>query len=316
MSDLLKRRVSRREFFQYAGGATGFVLLAGCAPGVQAPAPAGAPAVVPTGPSGEITAVIRQVINIADAANNIGYATRVVAHTMFDALVKRDIAGSFVPGLATSWENPDPLTWSFELREGVKFHNGEDFTSESVAYTINRILDPESTTVALKPLLSDIETVETPDALTAVIKTKEPFGPMLNNLSMLMMLPPEYAETDEYLEKPVGTGPFQLVEWVKGNKFVVEANPEYWQEGVPKLQKVTIVEVPEPATRIVALERGELDFVHGIQPEDKAQSVDCAFIFSYLANINFELPQATCRSWTTSSRGRTPRRRCKTAAMR
>jgi len=268
MSDLRKGRVSRRDFFKYAGSAAGVVVLAGCAPAVQAPASGAAPAVAPAGPSGEITAVIRQVINIADAANNIGYATRVVAHTMFDAMVKRDLAGNFVSGLATSWENPDPLTWIFSLREGVSFHNGEEFTSESVAFTINRILDPESTTPALKPLLVDIDTVETPDAMTAVIRTKEPFGPMLNNLSMLMMLPPEYAQTDEYLEKPVGTGPFQLEEWVKGNKFVVEANPNYWQEGKPKLQRVSIVEVPEPATRLVALERGELDFVHGIQPED------------------------------------------------
>ncbi len=268
MSVLRKRWVSRREFMQYAGGAAGIALLAGCAPDVQAPASAAAPATAPTGPSGEITAVIRQVINIADAANNIGFATRVVAHTMFDALIKRNLEGNFAPGLATSWENPDPLTWNFALREGVKFHNGEEFTSESVAFTINRILDPESTTPALRPLLIDIESVETPDEKTVVIKTKVPFGPMLNNLSMLMMLPPEYAATDEYLEKPVGTGPFQLVDWVKGNKFVVEANPQYWREGVPKLQKVSIVEVPEPATQIVALERGELDFVQGILPED------------------------------------------------
>jgi peptide/nickel transport system substrate-binding protein len=93
-------------------------------------------------------------------------------------------------------------------------------------------------------------------------------GPLLQNLTRAFMLPPDAYANASFADKPIGTGPFKLAEWVKGERVVLEASTGYWQAGLPKAQKIIWREVPEVSTRVSALERGELDLVLGIPAEE------------------------------------------------
>ena len=193
-----------------------------------------------------------------------------IVDNIFDRLVMRDEDLNLVPGLATEWSQLDDLTWQFKLREGVKFHNGEDFTAEDVKYSIDRVLDPEANAPTAS-YISSVDHVDIVDDYTVnvVTKTPDPLIPTRFNRYPTEIVPKDYVEEvgeEEFSENPIGTGPYKFVSWAKDEKIVLEANEDYWN-GAPEIKTVEWKSIPEASSRVSALVTGEVDMALGVQPE-------------------------------------------------
>ncbi|MFY0546101.1 ABC transporter substrate-binding protein [Brevibacillus sp. H7] len=191
---------------------------------------------------------------------------------IFDSLLylTRDL--KIEPGLAESYERKDDLTWVFKLRKGVKFHNGEEFNADAVKFSLERVLDEKQKSTQ-RGNISAISTVTVLDPYTVEIKTKEPYNLLPHRLFYLSIVPPKYVKEvgdQVFAEKPVGTGPYKFVEWVKGDKIVLEANEDYFK-GAPKIKKVTFRIIPEVATQIAELQSGGVDIIRMVPPDMLAQ---------------------------------------------
>jgi peptide/nickel transport system substrate-binding protein len=187
---------------------------------------------------------------------------------MADPLIFREPNGSVKPHLATAWSYPDEKTLRFKVRQGVKFHTGDVMTTEDVAFTYTRLLDPK-TESRHTPALRAIGEVKAVDAETVDFVLKVPDATLLGRLSILPVIPKKYFEsvggTDAFGQKPVGTGPFKFVEWVKGQRVVMEANPDYFL-GAPKLKTIVYRQISEDNTRITELLTGNADLVNNVPP--------------------------------------------------
>jgi peptide/nickel transport system substrate-binding protein len=197
-----------------------------------------------------------------------------LAYHIADPLVGKDNDLKIIPLLAESWERPDARTWRFKLRRGVKFHNGEDFTSQAVKATIDAMINPEVTkgkkiqiSSIIRQGLRAIERVDTPDPHTAVIVTKTPFRPLLTSLSLLGIAPVSALENPEsYIAHPVGTGPYKFTEYVPGSRLVLDANPTYWGQK-SNFKRLVVRIIPENATRLAALQTGEVLAIMNVPPD-------------------------------------------------
>jgi len=191
-----------------------------------------------------------------------------VQRHMLEPLVDNSPDGKLVPWLATSWRAIDNLTWEFKLRPNVRFHNGEPFNAEVAKFNLERARDhPKSLQKAYVSLIKDVQAV---DATTLRIVTSAPSPDLVANIGSIFMLPPRHARDvgDEGLgRRPVGTGPYRFVEWVRDDRVVMEAFPNYWGQK-PQATRVTIRPIPEGATRVAALLAGEVDVVEGIPVPD------------------------------------------------
>ncbi|MGQ0571708.1 MAG: ABC transporter substrate-binding protein [Armatimonadota bacterium] len=190
----------------------------------------------------------------------------ILGRHLFDTLVIWDPgAKKFQPALAERWRSTDPTTWEFQLRRGVKFHDGQDLTSEAVKTTIERA---KTVRGPLNPLFTPITSVETPDPSRVVLKTGTPLGTLLSNLTMLGIVPAGTPMTPAFGDRPIGTGPFKFVEFVRDTRVVLEANTNYWRPGIPKLRRLVFVDIPELSARVTALETGEIDMTFQLTPEE------------------------------------------------
>src|SRR6185295_16892312 len=199
-----------------------------------------------------------------------GHIVKYYLSMMFDYLVGTTPDGqpSTSGGIATKWENsPDYKRWTFHLRKGVKFHNGDDLTSEDVKFSLQRAIGKRSTTGYAGPLRTLIQDIETPAPDRVIIVTKEPTLIIPTYLSRSlstegMILPKKYIEAngdDAFARKPVGSGPFRFVEQVTGAHIKMTAVDNHWRIGTPKYKNLTFRLVPEETTRIALLRRGEVD---------------------------------------------------------
>ncbi|MBM3275449.1 MAG: hypothetical protein FJZ00_09860 [Candidatus Sericytochromatia bacterium] len=197
-----------------------------------------------------------------------------LAYHIADPLVGKDKDLKIVPLLAESWERPNPRTWRFKLRRGVKFHTGEEVTSQAVKATIDVMMDPElaktkkvQVSSIIRGNFRAVERVETPDPYTVVIVTKTPYRPMLMGLAQLGIVPVSGLNAAEaYIAKPVGAGPYRFVEYVPGSRLVLEANDSYWGPK-PKFKRVVVRIMPENATRVAALQTGEVMAIFNVPPD-------------------------------------------------
>lgn len=207
---------------------------------------------------------------------------------MFETLVNyEETSTKVVPGLAESWDiSPDGLTYTFKLRQGVKFHDGTDFNADAVVFNLNRWMDksnplhiPDAFTFYFDMFggyKGDeghlIDSVTAPDATTVVFKLRKPSAPFLQNLGMhcFGIASPAALEKykDKFGENPVGTGPFKFVEWKRNDSITMVKNEQYWKQGYPKLDKVILKVIPENTARLTALTAGEIDMMAGVNPED------------------------------------------------
>lgn len=169
-----------------------------------------------------------------------------------------------LPLLATAWEiSDDGLRYTFTLREGVKWHDGKDFTSADVAFSILTLKEVHPRGRAI---FSNVAEVQTPDAHTAVIVLSKPAPYLLTALAGAEspIIPQHlYEGTDilasQYNSAPVGTGPFVFKEWVKGSHIILERNPNYWDQPKPYLDQIVVRFVPDAVARAAAIESGDAD---------------------------------------------------------
>jgi peptide/nickel transport system substrate-binding protein len=165
------------------------------------------------------------------------------------------------PVLATEWASIDDLTWEVKLREGVTFTNGEPMDAEAAKFSLERIQTMPHATG--RRLGTEGLVVEIVDDLTIRLKTTNPFPFMIYELGRISIVPPAYVQEvgdQEYGLNPVGTGPFMLEEWIRGDRATLVRNDNYWGEA-PALTRVTFRAIPEPSSRTAALQTGEVDLI-------------------------------------------------------
>ncbi|HEU5190763.1 MAG TPA: ABC transporter substrate-binding protein [Methylomirabilota bacterium] len=193
-----------------------------------------------------------------------------ISFNIFDNLTSRRPDGKLLAGLATEWKLQGQQAWVFKLRQGVKWHNGDPFTSADVKFSIDRTYDPAAKT-RVSTILTTIERIETPDATTVVIHTKKPDPLLPARLGFYagQIMPKKYFESvgaETFNQKPVGTGPVRFVSWTKDDKVVLDANPDYWG-GKPDFDRLIVRALPEMAPRIGALLKGEIDIATQVPPD-------------------------------------------------
>ena len=179
-------------------------------------------------------------------------------NAIFDSLTKFDQNLKPVPGLATEWKLLNDTTWRFTLRKGVKFHNGEDFDATSVKFSLERNLDPKlkSAAISRMPLLAGVDIV---DQYTVDVRTSKPAPIIPLNVIWGFIMPAKYAQevgNEKFAQAPIGTGPFILDKFVPGQQGDLHANPTYWR-GAPKIDKLTLKIIIDPAVAASALKAGE-----------------------------------------------------------
>jgi len=200
-----------------------------------------------------------------------------VSFNLFDNLVSRHPDGKLYPGLATEWKLQGEKTWIFKLRQGVKFHNGDPFTSADAKFSIERTYDPAVKTM-VATALSTIDRIEAPDPYTLIIQSKKPDPLLPARLAFYggQIVPKKYVESvgnEEFNAKPIGSGPVRFVSWVKDDKAVFDANTDYWG-GRIDIDRWIMRPIPETAPRIAALLKGEVDIITQLPPdqEDKVSA--------------------------------------------
>jgi len=224
-----------------------------------------------------------------------------ISFNLFDNLTSRHPDGKLYPGLATEWKLEGQTTWRFKLRPGVKWHNGDPFTSADAKFSIERTYDPNVKTM-VATTLTTIDRIEAPDPNTLVIHTKKPDPLLPGRLAFYggQIVPKKYVETvgnDAFNAKPVGTGPVRFVSWVKDDKMVLEGNPDYWG-GKPDFDRMIVRAIPETAPRIAALLKGEVDMITQLPPdqEDKVianpstRMVGALYAGLYVLGVNSKRP--------------------------
>jgi peptide/nickel transport system substrate-binding protein len=165
-----------------------------------------------------------------------------------------------IPGLAERWERTGDLTWRIYLRKDVKFHNGEEMDAESVAFTVQAYKDSKGAAAAPWMAVKEAKAV---DKYTAEFTTDKPNATLGDMMTFLFIFPKEYYRKlgpEQFGLKPVGTGPFEFVEWVKGSQITVKRNRNYWK-GAPKLSGITFRWAPEASSRVAMLETGQADLI-------------------------------------------------------
>lgn len=203
-----------------------------------------------------------------------------VAVNILDTLVISTEAGEIEPGLAVSWERISDREWIFKLRQRVKFHDGSPFTAEDVAFSIGRHIAGSELFVypgrssALTLWLGDlIESVEVVDEYEVKITLTRPYSFLLHALasSPASIVSKNAAEKakEGYAMWPIGTGPFMLSEWLKGDRLVLTRNPDYWGDNGPYLDRIVFKVVPDPSSRLLELKAGSGSFVKGILADQR-----------------------------------------------
>jgi peptide/nickel transport system substrate-binding protein len=190
---------------------------------------------------------------------------------IFDSLLKKDTQFNLQPDLATSWQMPNPLTYIFHLRSGVKFHDGRACTARDVKWTLDSMLN-HAVLTAKYQAFRNVDVVETPDELTVVIHMREPDSSLLWNLSDGAFGVVPYGSGSDFQQHPIGTGPFRFVEQEVDKEVVLERNPLSWQ-GVPKITRLRFNVVPDGTTRALELRKGSADVAQNALTSDMTWSL-------------------------------------------
>jgi peptide/nickel transport system substrate-binding protein len=208
-----------------------------------------------------------------DPHHSVEFSERYVCYLVFNTLVALDRGFNVVPELARAWQvSQDGKRVTFQLQRGVKFHDGTDFNAEAVKWNIERILDPQTKSPQRPQLEPAIAAVTVVDPHTVVFELKKPFAPLLAALAERpgFVVSPAAAKQlgQEFGQRPVGTGPFRFVEWVRDSQVTLERFGDYWEKGKPYLDRVIYRVVPDPTVRLTMVRTGEVDIATDVDAKD------------------------------------------------
>ncbi|MCA9837264.1 MAG: ABC transporter substrate-binding protein [Trueperaceae bacterium] len=195
---------------------------------------------------------------------------RVMYHNVFEGLVRFDESGNIVPALAESWDiSEDGLSWTFNIREGVKFHDGSDLTLDDIVAKFERAKNPDSGHTHPE-YYEAIESIAAGEGNTIVLTLSEASSSLLYNLARpdSVIYPAAKAETQR--SEPIGTGPFKFADYIEGSEVRLEKFADYYMDGVPYLDSVVFKIISDPNARFAALQAGDLDLT-GVTPEQYLQ---------------------------------------------
>src|SRR3989449_2270073 len=233
------------------------IVIGGASPGAAAP-------------EGQMTWAVNVSLASSwfDPAETSGIVTPfMVLYALHDAMVKPMPGNPMAPGLAESWSaSPDGLVYEFVLRNGVKSHNGDPVTAEDVKFSFERYRG-----AAYRPLKESVAAVEIADPARIRFRLKRPWPDFatfyLSATGASWIVPKKYVEKvgDEGFKKaPVGAGPYKFVSFTPGVELVVEAFDQYWRKS-PNVKRLVLKSIPDEATRLAALKRGEVDIAYAIR---------------------------------------------------
>jgi peptide/nickel transport system substrate-binding protein len=234
-------------------------------------APAAAPTAAPTtAPATSAGGAASGTLRVASAdfgqesVDPINIATT-WGWAMYDTLVTYDAKGNVVGNVAEKYDlSSDGLTWTFNIRKGIKFHNGDPLTAADVVFSLQRFGSKESTNPWSPYILKNNESITAPDDYTVVYKAQKPEWPLKIPFGQTHILPKNYFDKvgqDGFRQAPIGSGAYKFSKWVPKTSFEYDANPDYWGAAKPQWAHIIETLVPEEATRVAQLQRGEVDMI-------------------------------------------------------
>jgi peptide/nickel transport system substrate-binding protein len=219
-----------------------------------------------------VTIAIEAGPNHLDPRIGLSSESERIHQLLFNSLVRRGTHFEILPDLATHWETPDPVTYRFFLRPGVRFHNGKTLTSRDVRHTIQSLLNgsvvsPKTSTFRV------IERIETPDEQTVVFRLREPNASFLWNLTNggIGVIPEEAGSN--FQRNPVGTGPFRFVSYAHEEEVILESNQDYFR-GRPTVRRVRFKIIPDATTRALELRKGSIDIGQNVLSPDFVKALE------------------------------------------
>ena len=209
----------------------------------------------------ELTAGLIEEPDTLEPHNLTAAAAGLVGYVVMPGLVWWDYDLGISPMIAESWDTSDDgLTWTFQIRPNLVFHNGKPCTAQEIVRNFEHIIDPEGGSF-LAPDYEAVESVEAPDDTTVVFTLSEPFALFLAVLTNRCAI----TDMDAYdATTPIGTGPFKILEWNRGTGLKLEKHDEYWEDGLPLADRVNWNFYPESDSRVLALQAGEIDVTNGV----------------------------------------------------
>ena len=201
--------------------------------------------------------------------------------SLYDGLTAVAVDGTIQPALARDWSQVSPNVWTFTLRDDVTFHNGRTFDTGSVIGTLNYLLSPDAAKYLVANEVKNIAGVRALDESTVEITTQSPDAALPRRLSLIMMIEPSLWTAygiDAYALSPVGTGPFEFLEWGPGNKSAFMRAYEKSFRGPQSIKTLEFIEVPNGIAREQALISGEVALVDSINPDSIASMQSAGFV--------------------------------------
>ena len=248
-----------------------------------APAAAAAPTTAPAAgtPKRGGTLVMAQASDPNPVpGNNDGSQGTQLSGLVYQGLIYVDKDRNSKPQLAESWEsNANQTEYTFHLREGVKWQDGQDFDSSDVLFSYTNVT-PKYSPTASATFKNVLQKVEAIDPNTVKLTLTKEYGPFLSFLNVPIVPEHLYANTElssnPHNRMPIGTGPFQLTNWTPGDSMTFKGNPNYWKQGQPYLDGIVIKIIPQGTSRIAALKAGEIDYLPytEVLPQDFADLRD------------------------------------------
>jgi peptide/nickel transport system substrate-binding protein len=259
--------LSRRDLFKRAAGLAVGTSVVGIAAGEAMARPKVGAATPKRGGTIQIAISDASTTESLDPAGILGANDAFYLGAIYDLLVSADDHWRIRPALARSWKsNADATQWTFRLRPGVRFHNGKPLTSSDVAYSIAHHLDKKVGSPGYARLSAslDADGLRTPDPLTLVCKLKRPDALLPLALAQRWMGIFPQGTTRFVVGTAIGTGPFEIVSFKPAQSWEVKRNPHYWQKGLPYLDRIRGVVIPEASTKLQSVLSGSSDLTDPI----------------------------------------------------
>jgi len=246
--------IGRREFLALTGLSASALLVSGCGTATAGSAPADA-----------LRAAFGQPVTDLDpyqAGTAVDEATLIVKRLVFDTLVRPD-GQRLKPGLAESWEQPNPTTWVFRLRRDARFHDGTPVRADDVVACLKHTQSVDS---AQTPLWEPVTSVRADDEHTVRFVTEKPLGTLPVNLTLLFIVPAHRVADPAQSRSPIGSGPFRVASFTPSTNVELVRFDGYWG-GRAKLRKVSMPYIAETSSAITALRNGDIDLLWPIPPD-------------------------------------------------